>query len=143
MGSTRSTVSLSNAGRTVTLVPEGVLAPGAHTLIVGELVSAKGKRLTDAFVLPFFVSDSRAKISSAIRVESIVRLRIERLGTVRVSSTERPDGRYIEIMKAVNRKSGRAIELAYDRRGKRINAEEVFAKIRRECKKEFASCILL
>ena len=137
LGSTRSTVSLSNAGRTVTLVPEGALAPGAHTLIVGELVSAKGKRLTDAFVLPFFVSDSRAKISSAIRVESIVRLRIERLGTVRVSSTERPDGRYIEIMKAVNRKSGRAIELAFDHRGKRINAEEVFAKIRRECKKEF------
>ena len=83
------------------------IGAGPHTLIVGELVSAKGKRLTDSFVLPFFVSDSRAKVSSSMRVESIVRLQIERLGTVRVSSSKRPEGRYIEIMKVVDRKSGR------------------------------------
>jgi hypothetical protein len=137
LGSVPATVSLSDGGRTATLIPDYDLPPGPHTLVVGELVSARRKRLTEAFVVPFFVSDSRAKVSSALRVESMVRLQVERFGTVRVSAAKRPDGRYIEIMKAIDRKSRRPVELAFDQRGARIDAKEIFARIVRNRRAEF------
>jgi Subtilase family len=135
--SARATVALSDNGRTATLVPEDELPTGPHTLIVGELVSTRGKRLSERVEIPFFVSDSRAKVDAALRVESIVRLQVERLGTTRVAAARRPDGRFIELLKAVNRRSGRPVGLAFDDRGAPIEANEVFAKIRRAREAEF------
>ena len=137
LGAHRSTVTLSDDGLTATAVPEGDLPPGPHTLIVEELVSTKGKRLTDRLVLPFFVSDSRAKVKSSLRIESLVRLRVERLGTVRLPAPKRPDGSFIEIMKAVDRSTGKPVELAFDQDGARVNPDEVFAEIVRNRQKSF------
>ena len=137
LGAHRSTVTLSDDGLTATAVPEGDLPPGPHTLIVEELVSTKGKRLTDRLVLPFFVSDSRAKVKSSLRIESLVRLRVERLGTVRLPAPKRPDGSFIEIMKAVDRSTGKPVELAFDQDGARVNPDEVFAEIVRNRQKTF------
>jgi hypothetical protein len=137
LASVPATVSLSNGKRTATVVPEGELPAGPHTLLVGELVSARGARLSDPLEVPFFVSDSRAKVASAHRVESIVRLEIDRLRTTRVSAARRPEGRYIEIMKAVSRRTGKAIELAFDQSGAAIDANAVFEKIRRSRQTEF------
>ena len=131
------TVQLSEQGRAATVIPGVELPPGPHVLSIGELVSTKGKRLADPFVVPFFVSDSRAKIGSSLYVQSIVRLQVERLGTVRVSAAKRPEGRFIELMKAVGRKSGRPVELAFDHRGKRIDADKVFTAIGRVWQKHF------
>ena len=131
------TVQLSEKGRTATVVPGGEFPLGRHLLSIGELVSAKGKRLADPFVVPFFVSDSRASIPASLYVQSIVRLQVERLGTVRVSAEKRPDGRFIEIIKAVDRKSGRPVELAFDQRGKRIDAGKLFKAIGRARQKHF------
>ena len=137
LGAHPSTVTLSDDGLTATAVPEGDLPPGPHTLIVEELVSTKGKRLTDRVVLPFFVSDSRAKVKSSLRIESLVRLRVERLGTVRLPAPKRPDGSFIEIMKAVDRSTGKPVELAFDQDGARVNPDEVFAAIIRNRQKTF------
>ena len=132
-----SAIVLSNRKRTATVTPIGESEPGWHSLTVGELVSATGKRLTTSFVVPFFVSDSRAKISSDLCVQSLIRLRIERLGSVRVSSAQKPKGAYIEVMKAVHRLSGRPIRLAFDHRGNRIDAAIIFQKIIRRRKALF------
>ena len=45
-------VSLSRDKRTATLDVEGGLAPGPHTLRVGELVSARGERLSAPVEVP-------------------------------------------------------------------------------------------
>jgi hypothetical protein len=132
-----SSVSLSKDKRTATVVPEGDLTTGPHTLVVGELVSTKGKRISDPVEIPFFVTDSRARVPSTQRVESIVRLQVGRLGTTRVSAAKRPDGRYIEILKTVNRRTGKAKELAFDQRGSRVNANAVFEKIRKARRSEY------
>jgi hypothetical protein len=132
-----SNVQLSGQGRTATVIPDTELSPGPHVLSVGELVSTKGKKLADPFVVPFFVSDSIAKIGPSLFVQSIVRLKVEQLGTVRVSAAKRPEGRFIELMKAVDRKSGRPIEFAFDHRGKRIDADKVFTTIGRARQKYF------
>jgi len=137
LGSIPATVSLSDGGRTATLIPDHDLQPGPHTLKVGELVSARGKRITTPFDVPFFVSDSRANVSSVLRIESMVRLQVQTLGTVRVSATQRPEGRYVEIMKAVHRKSGRPVAIAFNHRGAKVDADKLFAKIMRNRKAEF------
>ncbi len=122
-------VSLSQDRRVASFVPENGLPPGPQTLVVEELVSERGKRLSDRLEVPFFISDSRAKIDPKLRVESLVRLRIERLGTVRLSAAKRPSGKFIEIMKAVNRKTGAPVELAFDQDGKRVNKTAIFEQI--------------
>jgi hypothetical protein len=132
-----STVKLSGNSRTATIIPDAELSPGPHALTVGELVSTKGKKLADPFVVPFFVSDSIAKIRSSLIVQSVVRLKVEQLGTVRLSAEKRPDGPFIELMKAVDRKNGRPVELAFDHRGKPIDADKVFATIGRAWQKRF------
>jgi Subtilase family len=137
LASTPASVALSNGRRTATLVLDGELPAGPQLLIVEELVSARGERFSDRVEVPFFVSDSAAKIASTLRVESIVRLQVGRLGTTRVSAAKRPDGAFIEIMKAVNRRTAEPVELAFDRRGAAIKADAVFEKIRRSRLAEF------
>ena len=122
-------VSLSKDKRTATLDVDGGLAPGAHTLRVGELVSTRGERLSEPVEVPFFVSDSRAKVPATLRVESILRLKVDRLGTTRVSAAARPAGRYVELMKAVHRRTGKSVALAFDQRGTAIDADALFAEI--------------
>jgi hypothetical protein len=124
-----SSVSLSRDRRTATLMPDDGLAAGPQTLIVGELISAHGKRLATPSVIPFFVSDSRAKVPSRFRVESITRLKVERLATVRISAANRPAGAYVEVMKAVDRRTGKPVELAFDHQGKKVNARRIFETI--------------
>src|SRR4051812_11751422 len=126
-----ATVRLSQNGRAAALEVEGDLPTGPQTLRVGELLSAKGKTIAASREVPFFVTDSKASISSALRVESMVRLQVEPLKATRVSAAQRPKGSYIEIMKAVNRKTGKPVELAFDQRGKRIDANSVFESIAR------------
>jgi hypothetical protein len=129
--SVRGSVALSGDGKTATFVTDGELPAGPHTLVVGELVSARGQRLGEPLEIPFFVSDSRAKVDPGLRVESIVRLRVGRLGTERVSAAQRPEGGFVELLKAVNRRSGRPTELAFDQRGVRVDAGAIFEQIRR------------
>ena len=122
-------VALSRDKRTATLEVDGGLPPGPHTLRVGELVSARGERLSEPVELPFFVSDSRAKVPATLRVESILRLKLDRLGTTRVSAAARPDGRYVELMKAVHRRTGKAVALAFDQRGAKVDADAQIAEL--------------
>ena len=132
-----SDVSLSKDKRTATVVAEGELPTGPHTLVVGELVSTRGERISEPVEVPFFVTDSRARVPSTLRVESIVRLQVGRLETTRVSAAKRPDGRYIEILKAVNRRTGKPTELAFDQRGAKVNTNAVFEKIRQARRSEY------
>ena len=130
-------VSLSRNGQVARFDPENGLPPGPQTLLVEELVSARGRRLSDRIEVPFFVSDSRAKVPARLRVESIVRLRVEKLGTVRLSAAKRPAGKFIEIMKAVDRKTGSPVELGFDQDGKRINPSTIFAQIEKNRRATF------
>jgi hypothetical protein len=123
------TVALSRDGRTARLVPDEPLPPGAHTLTISELVSKRGKHLTDRLEIPFVVADSRAKVRSSLRVQNIVRLRVNGTETERLPLGEPATGKYIELMKAVDRKTGKAIELAFDERGNPVDHERLFTRL--------------
>src|SRR5207247_8489924 len=96
--SVHGTVTLSRDGRTATFVPDEGLPPGPHTFVVGDLVSKRGKPLSERVEVPFFVSDSKAHVQPRLRIESIVRLRVDRLGTERLPLVERAYGKYVEVM---------------------------------------------
>jgi hypothetical protein len=134
----RGRVRLSRGGRMATWCSEKGLPPGHHTLIVDGLVT-KGhrRRLGDRMEIPFFVTDSKAKVSSAVRVESVSRLHVNDLGTERLPADRRPGGRYIEIMKATNRTTGAPARLAYDQSGRKIDADAIFERIQKNRARRF------
>ena len=122
-------VSLSRDKRTATLDVEGGLAPGPHTLRVGELVSARGERLSAPVEVPFFVSDSRAKVPrhAAGREHRAAEASI---GSARSGCPRRrrPDGRYVELMKAIHRRTGEPVALAFDQRGAKVDADALLRR---------------
>jgi len=122
-------VRLTNGDRKASWVPETQLPPGHHTLIVGELITKTGEKIAGAMEIPFFVTDSVAKVPSDLRVENMVRLRAQNLDSERLPADRRPSGKFIEIMKASNRETGAPIELAFDENGQSIGTQEIFADI--------------
>jgi hypothetical protein len=127
----RGLVVLSEDGRTATVTAsEGrPLTPGTYRLVVDELLSAKGERLSEKLVVPFQVSDTIADLDDSIQVQSMVRLVVNDLDTTRHPLYTRPDRPYLEVLKAVERKSGEPVEVAFDHRGERVDAAERLASV--------------
>jgi hypothetical protein len=125
----RGTVEVSADNRTATLVPDEPLPPGPHTLTITELVTKRGSRISERRDIPFFVVDSRARVRSNLRVESIVRLRAGRLDLERIPMRDSARGRFVDVIKAVDRKTGKPTELAFDERGERVDHRELFTRI--------------
>ena len=125
----RGQVNLSRKGRVATWSAKGGLLPGHHTLLVRALLTDKRQRIEEDVEIPFFVTDSKSTVPATVRVESMTRLRVQDLGTERLSSDRRPSGRYIEVMKAVNRKTGAPVELAFDETGRRVEPQRIFQGI--------------
>src|SRR5215211_3900015 len=134
----RGTVALGRAGRLASWSPEAAsLPPGQHCLVVRGLLSRSGKSLPGDRQIPFFVTDSVAKVPGRLRVESMVRLRVGALEAERLSIDRRPRGRYIEIMKASDRKSGAPLALAFDQSGRRVDAERLLRRMQAARAKKF------
>lgn len=122
-------VRLSSGGRVASWSPEAPLPPGRQTLQIEGLLDDKRKRIEHAIRVPFFVTDSRAKIPDKLRVEAMTRLRVHELGTERLPSDRRPSGKFIEIMKASDLKTGEPFELAFDESGTAVDAGRIFQQI--------------
>jgi hypothetical protein len=118
-------VRLSLGGRRATWMPEGEFPPGHHTLLVRELLTRSRHRIEDELRVPFFVTDSRAKVPRSVRVDSMARLRLKELETDRVPCHRRPTGKFIEMMKASHRVTGAPVALSFDQSGRRIDAERL------------------
>ena len=134
----RGRVRLSRGGRMATWSSEKGLPPGLQTLIVDGLVSKdRRRRIGDRMEIPFFVTDSKAKVSGAVRVESISRLRVNDLSTERLPADRRPGGRFIEIMKAAHRATGAPVRLAFDQSGRRIDSDVILERIMKNRARRF------
>lgn len=123
----RGRVTLSPDQRTATWNPPQDFAPGAYTLLIGEITTTNGKPVAGSAVIPFFMTDSVARIPAGLRVESMVRLRINQEETTRLSIHRSPGGQFIEVMKATDSKTGAPKELAFDQDGNPVDAKKVFA----------------
>ncbi len=125
----RGEVALSKDGTRASWSPLAPLAPGDHTLTVGKLTTRSGEEMAGDREIPFFITDSKAQVGDDLMVESMVRLAVHELGTTRLGADRRPEGPFIELMKASERATGAPRDLAFDQDGKAIDAGEIFAAI--------------
>jgi hypothetical protein len=129
--SQKGLVKLSKDGRRAVWQPGKEPAAGWHFLSVGELLTAKGEKLSVNSNIPFFVTDSKARIPGNLAVESMVRLKVNDLSAERISAHSAPRGKFIEIMKAADKKNGKPVELAFDENGRKVNAAAILDKLER------------
>jgi len=133
----RGQVKLSRAGRVASWSQEEALLPGHHLLLVGGLLTAKGRGIADEMAIPFFVTDSVAEVPRSLRVESMSRLRVGELSTERLPSDRRPEGKFIELMKGSDRTSGAPVALAFGQSGRPVDADRIFQRMLRARVKTF------
>lgn len=134
----RGRVRLAHGGLRATWSSERGLPPGHHVLIVDGLAAKDHRRrIGDRLEIPFFVTDSRAKVAGSVRVESMARLRVHDLGTERLPADRSPGGRFIELMKGAHRATGAPVALAFDQSGRRIDADAVLTRIARNRARRF------
>ena len=112
-------IEVSKRGRVVLvhLDPETI---GACVLSVTELLGPKGERLVNAFSLPISVMPITGTVPSDLRVEHAVRLFFGDMSVERLAPGQLTRGGHIDALKAVNRKDGKPVELAFNERGERV-----------------------
>jgi hypothetical protein len=111
-------------------VPTEHLAPGAYVLSVDGLLDTKGTALGST-TAPFTITSFTGKIDERLRVEHVVRLAVGELDTERLGPNDLvPLGTdYLEVVKAVDRESGAAVDLAFDAKGTPVDADEIFRSV--------------
>jgi len=112
------------------------VAPGALRLVISELLGAKGEMLVEHYVLPFSVIPISGKLPADLRIEHAARVVINEFDVVRLAPGQEARGGHIDVVKAVNRKDGMPIELAFDERGERVEYGKRLAELaaRRQAK---------
>jgi hypothetical protein len=121
-------VQVHKRGRLVA-VEVGELPAGTYELVVDELLDTKGQRVVDRQAIPFTISPITAAIPSHLRVEHAVRLVIGDLGVERLSYGEEGSGQHVDVVKAVDRSTGEATELAFDHRGEKVDIRDLLAGV--------------
>ncbi|MGH2817690.1 MAG: S8 family serine peptidase [Actinomycetota bacterium] len=123
-----SVVRFSSDARRATWSPAENLQPGRHVLQIGPLLSAEGKEITGEVAIPFQFVETAAKIPPTVTVESMVRLRLTSKGVERLTLFAPVRGKFIEMMKGIDRRTRRPISMAFDETGRRLDANRLFRR---------------
>ncbi len=114
----------------IVTVPTDKLAPGSYVLSVDGLLDTKGT-LLGSTAAPFTVMSFAGRIDDALRVEHVVRLAVRDLDTERLGPHDDiPRGTdYVELVKAVERDGGAPVDLAFDAKGRPVDAVEILGAL--------------
>jgi Subtilase family. len=118
--SQRVTVTLAARGRALRIAT-GRLEPGGYELVVSELLGTRGERLVDRLVVPFSIVPISGRVPPDVRVEHAVRLAIGELDVERLAPGQRSEAGHVDVVKAVGRKDGEPVELAFDQDGATVD----------------------
>jgi Subtilase family len=122
------TIEVAKKGRVILVHLDGETI-GSCMLTIRELLSAKGERLVDQFVLPFAVIPISGKLPPELRVEHTARLFFGELSVERLAPGQLTRGGHVDAIKAVNRKDGTPVELAFDNLGERVDLAAKYAEL--------------
>jgi hypothetical protein len=124
-------ISLGRNGRSicVSLGEAAATTFGAYCLEVGDLLSAKGKRLSEQIRLPFCVLPTSCKELKGLRVEHSVRLEFDDIHIRRLPPGQAGKDGHVDVMKVVDRKTGAPAELAFDECGNAVNIRERLSEL--------------
>jgi hypothetical protein len=129
-------VRMLRGGKQAVWTPAKPLPPGEYRFQVSEVAAKSGGAISGSAEIPFAVVQSRARVPASVAIESMVRLRVDRLGTRRLPLFATPSGRYIEMIKGEDRRKGAAVSLAFDQNGRRVDAERRLAQVEVERAKQ-------
>lgn len=130
-----ATIDVAKKGRVILVKLDDTI--GALTLTVNELLDAKGTRLVEQFSLPFSVIPITGKVPAELRIEHAVRLFFGEMSVERLAPGQLTRGGHIDAIKAVNRKDGTPVELAFTDRGERIELEQKYAELAKRRAEKF------
>lgn len=106
--------------------PRQEMAPGCYTFVVEPLVDSRHRRASAATAIPFAVVQMKAKLPPRLRIESFSRVRLNESGAAeRLDIRATPNGKFTEFVKALDRRTGEPVELAFDQQGRAVDAERV------------------
>jgi hypothetical protein len=126
-----NTVKISRDAKRATWSPPQDLPPGGHRLQVGPLLSASGEELAPRVEIPFQLVDSKANVPRRVAVEGITRVQLTGEGG-RLPLDRPARGKYVEILKASDRRTGAPVALAFNEQGRRVNADRILRERERE-----------
>lgn len=111
--------------------PDAEIPPGRYTFVVEALADPVGHQVTGAVEIPFTVVVTAAEVPSRVRIESFTRVRLGPGGSERLDTDTTPRGKYIDFVKATDRRSGAPVALAFDQDGRAVDGEALLAEHRK------------
>ncbi len=108
--------------------PESDIRPGRHTLVVEALADRGSRRISEVVEVPFTVVATAAKIPDRVRIESFVRVRLGAKGVERLDTDSLPGGKYIDFVKATDRRTEEPVALTFDQDGRQVDGEARLAE---------------
>ena len=88
------------------------------------------KRISAGGRIRFGLVRSAARVPANVVVESMTRVRVDRWQVQRLSLfDDRPQGKFVELMKTSDRKTGKPRTMAFDSSGERVDPDAMMADI--------------
>lgn len=106
--------------------PAEPLRPGRHVLVVEPLPDGSGAS-TEPVEVPFFVVETKAKVPARLRIEGFRRVALSADGPRSLSITAPPRGKFVEFVKAEDRRTRRPVALAFDESGEEVDGDALLA----------------
>ena len=122
----RGIVRLDQDNKLAIWKPVSPIPEGYHTFEIGELIFEDGTKLDTTIQIPVIVLDSKSQIPKDVTVHNVSRIEIEETQYKRIPLGS-ISGNYVEVIKATD-KNGTPLELAYDKKGNRVDAKKLFEK---------------
>ncbi|MGW5365979.1 S8 family serine peptidase [Actinopolymorpha pittospori] len=123
----RTSASLADDSKSV-IIDTSTLPAGRHVLHTDGLVLRSGTRLA-SHDLEFVVVDSNAPIPDGLALQHATRMRIDELEIEPLPMDGIPDGPFVEVFKAEDRRRSTPVQLAFDERGRRVDVDELLAQL--------------
>jgi Subtilase family len=122
-------VKVDRERKRATWSPPDDLPAGRHVLQIGPLLSSSDGELSPEVGIPFHLVDSDARIPRDVAIESMIRLKLTANGPRRLPLYEPVRGKYIEVLKGVNRRTRAPVQLAFDETGKRVDETRLLKQL--------------
>jgi hypothetical protein len=116
--------------------PAEPMRAGAYRLLLAQPPTPEIDPAPAPRAIPFRVVETRAAIPEHARVLSLVRLSLERDGFKRLDPQSSPEGRFIELIKGIDRRTGASLTLGFDEQGAPIDALELVRQHERRLEQE-------
>jgi hypothetical protein len=125
-------VTVDRPRKRATWSPPDDLPLGTHVLQVGPMLSGSNGELAPGVAIPFHLVESTGRIPKDVAIESMVRLRVAANELQTLPLFTPPRGKYVELMKGVNRRTGAPVALAFDETGKRVDEAALIKRLERK-----------